>query len=92
MEDLLVDIWVHPGSRVTRVGGRREGALVVKVRARAVDGAANDALLEAVADAFERPPSDVALERGRRSRHKVVRVSGPAHLLRERLEELRARG
>ena len=41
-----------PGSAGPRVGGEQSGALIVRVRARAVDGKATEAGLTAVADSF----------------------------------------
>jgi uncharacterized protein YggU (UPF0235/DUF167 family) len=41
-----------------------------------VDGAANDELIEIVADALDVPRQAVSISRGSRSRQKLVRVSG----------------
>jgi len=47
---------VRPGAKADAVGGRRDGprgpALLVTVRARAVDGQANSAVEVALAEAF----------------------------------------
>jgi len=48
----------------------------VRVTARAVEGAANRALIQAVADALGVRRSAVSLVAGKRSREKVVEVSG----------------
>src|SRR5450755_4309416 len=48
---IRVTIRVRPGASRTRVGGEHDGALVVAVTKRAVDGRATQAALEAVADA-----------------------------------------
>jgi uncharacterized protein YggU (UPF0235/DUF167 family) len=58
----------------------------VRITARAVEGAANRALIEAVADALGVRPSAVSLVAGKRSRQKVVEVSGldPSSLVRLR--------
>jgi uncharacterized protein len=54
-----------------------DGAVLhVRVTARAVEGAANRALLQAVADALGVRRSAVSLVVGKRSREKVVEVSG----------------
>jgi len=53
-------------------------ALHVWVTARAVEGAANRALLAAVARALGTRPSAVALVAGERGRDKVVEVDGVA--------------
>lgn len=54
------------------VGGMRDGALVVRVAARAVDGAANRAVAKALGKAARVAPSEVWIESGTRSRSKVV--------------------
>lgn len=65
---------MRPGASRTRVGGSHGGRLVVAVSARAVDGAATDAALAAVADAFGVRRRDVTLVRGATSRDKVVEI------------------
>jgi uncharacterized protein len=47
-----ITIWVRPGSSRPGVGGGHDGALVVRVSARAVDGQATAAALATVAAAF----------------------------------------
>jgi uncharacterized protein YggU (UPF0235/DUF167 family) len=75
-----VAVRVRPGARRDGVGGRWEGprgpALVVAVRARAVEGRANAAVLAAVAAAFGLRSSDVTLVAGARSRDKVLDLDG----------------
>ncbi|MDQ1645074.1 MAG: uncharacterized protein QOJ50_1258 [Cryptosporangiaceae bacterium] len=69
---------VKPGSSRARVGGRHDGshgpALVVAVTERAVDGAATEAVLRAVARALGVRPADVTLHTGRASRDKILAV------------------
>ena len=67
-------IHVHPGSRRPKVGGSHDGELVVRVRARAIDGAANAEVLAALAEALGLRPSEVDLVRAGRSRKKRVAV------------------
>ncbi|MGN8246531.1 DUF167 family protein [Cellulomonas soli] len=71
-----VAIRVKPGASRTRVGGAYGEALVVAVGARAVDGAATAAAMEAVADALGVRPRHVQLVTGATSRDKVVEVDG----------------
>jgi uncharacterized protein YggU (UPF0235/DUF167 family) len=71
-----VTIRVRPGAGRTAVGGGHDGALVVRVGARTVDGKATEAALAAVADAFGVRRSAVALVTGATSRTKVVDVDG----------------
>lgn len=67
------------------MGGVREGALVVRVTAAPVEGAANDAVLAALARALGVPRSDLALESGARGRSKVVSAPAAARSAVERL-------
>ena len=71
-----VTIRVRPGAGRTAVGGEHDGALVVRVGARAVDGKATDAALAAVAEAFGVRRAAVTLVTGATSRTKVVDVAG----------------
>ena len=74
---LRVDIRVKPGASRTKVGGRHGDVLVVAVQARAVDGAATEAALDAVAKALGVRRRQVTLVRGLRSRDKVVGIEDP---------------
>ena len=75
---MRVALRVRPGAARTRVGGRYGDRLVVAVQARAVDGAATEAALAAVAAAFSVRRRHVALVSGATSRDKVVDVdAGP---------------
>jgi uncharacterized protein len=58
------------------VGGDHDGALIVRVSARAVDGQATAAALTAVAAAFGVRPYAVTLVSGETSRKKIVDVTG----------------
>jgi uncharacterized protein len=80
-----VAIWVRPGSARPGVGGEHDGALVVRVSARAVDGKATAAALAAVAAAFGVRPHAVTLASGATSRMKVVEVAGADQAALERL-------
>jgi uncharacterized protein len=70
-----VTIWVRPGSARPRVGGEHDGALVVRVSERAVDGRATVAALAALAAAFGVRRHAVTLVAGASSRMKVVDVA-----------------
>jgi uncharacterized protein len=79
-----ITVWVRPGSARPGVGGERNGALVVRVSARAVDGQATEATLAAVATAFGLRRRAVTLVAGATSRTKILEVEGaePAALTR----------
>src|SRR5262245_8184838 len=71
-----VTVRVRPGSARPGVGGKHDGALVVRVSERAVDGRATAAALAAVAAAFCVRRHEVTLVAGASSRTKVVDVAG----------------
>jgi uncharacterized protein YggU (UPF0235/DUF167 family) len=75
-DPVRVSIRVRPGAGRNVVGGEHDGALVVRVGARAVDGKATAAALIAVAEAFGVRPAGVRLVTGATSRTKVVDVDG----------------
>jgi uncharacterized protein YggU (UPF0235/DUF167 family) len=60
------------------VGGLHDGALVVRVSERAVDGRATAAALVAVASALGLRPREVTLVSGATSRTKVVEIPDEA--------------
>ena len=67
---------VQPSTSRERIGGTREGALVVRLTAPPVDGQANAALARFLARLLGVPPSAVRLVRGAAAREKLVHVSG----------------
>ncbi|NNN00933.1 MAG: DUF167 domain-containing protein [Acidimicrobiaceae bacterium] len=81
---------VHPNSKTTGVGGTHGASLVIRVRSRAIDGAATAEMLKLAAQAFDVAPSAVSLVRGSRSREKLVDIEGPSANLYDRLNELLA--
>jgi uncharacterized protein len=89
MSALRVAIRVRPGASRVAVGGRYgAGQLVVAVAERAVDGAANRAVLAAVAAAFGVRRADVEIIAGHTARSKTITVKGDRAALERRLGEL----
>jgi uncharacterized protein len=74
--DAAVAIWLQPRGSRNQVVGEREGAVVIKLQAPPVDGAANAALLRFVAQCLGVPPCSVQLLRGHTSRRKLISVAG----------------
>ncbi len=68
-------IRVKPGSRKGPLVEEDAEGLVVFVRERAVDGAANDGVVRALAAHFGVAPRDVTILRGHSSRLKRVEVA-----------------
>jgi uncharacterized protein (TIGR00251 family) len=58
------------------VDGTRGDAILIRLAAPPVDGAANDALIAFLAGALDLPRRDITIVSGERSRDKRVRVVG----------------
>ena len=70
---MKVEVAVKPGSRKPGITVEN-GELVLRVRERAIEGAANQACIAALAKEFKVAPSRVTLTRGARSKHKVFTI------------------
>jgi uncharacterized protein len=75
-DGVVVSVRVVPRAPVSRIDGVRAGALLVRLQAAPVDGAANDALVAVLADALGVPRRHVTILSGARSRDKRVHVRG----------------
>ena len=71
-----VEIRVIPRAGRSGFAGLREGAVLVKLAAAPVDGAANDELIAVLAKTLRIPKRDIAIVSGERSRLKRVRIAG----------------
>ncbi|MCL2020729.1 MAG: DUF167 domain-containing protein [Betaproteobacteria bacterium] len=76
---------VHPGAKRNELVGLHGNALKVRLAAPPVDGRANEALLQCLANWLSLPQSALILKSGQTSRRKVVRVQG---LTAERIREI----
>ena len=74
----VIDIRVIPRSPRTRVDGTRGAAILIRLAAPPVDGAANDALIAFLSEALGVPRRDITLIAGEKSRDKRVRIEGLA--------------
>lgn len=67
---------VHPGARKNDVAGIHAGAVKISLITPPVDGRANEALIEFLADLLRVPRARVAIVSGATSRLKVLRITG----------------
>jgi uncharacterized protein len=67
---------VVPRAGRTAVAGTRGDALLVRLAAPPVDGAANDALIAFLSTTFDRPKRDITLVSGHTSRNKRIAIAG----------------
>jgi len=67
---------VIPRASRPGIAGTRDGALLVRLKAPPVDGAANAELIQVISDALGVPKRSIAIVSGQRSRLKRIRVEG----------------
>ena len=72
----IVDVRVIPRASKSAIAGIRDHAVLVRLTAPPVDGAANAELIRLLADLLGVPRRDVEILSGERSRGKRVRISG----------------
>jgi len=83
---ITLHVRVQPRASRDALSGERDGALVVRLTAPPVEGAANEALARLLGKALGVAPSAVRVVRGAAARNKVVSVAGlDAATARERL-------
>ena len=71
-----IELRVIPRASKTAVSGVREGRLLLRVTAPPVDGAANAAVIAAIAKALDVPKGAVRIIDGEASRNKSVEITG----------------
>ena len=72
----VVEVRVIPRASKSALAGERSGALLVRLAAPPVDGQANAALVEFLADTLGVPTRAVSIVSGDRRRQKRVLVTG----------------
>ena len=75
-ESARINIYVQPRASKTVVAGMHDGCVKIRLAAPPVDGAANAALVEFVADQLGIAKSRVRITAGLTSRRKTVVVDG----------------
>ena len=75
-EGVLIAVRVVPRAARAGLAGIRENALLVRLNAAPVDGAANAELIEVLADALGVPKRAISISVGERSRRKTVLIRG----------------
>jgi len=75
-EGVVIDVRVVPRAARAGIAGTRDDALLVRLHAPPVEGAANAELIEVIAKAFGVPRRSVTIVSGERSRNKRVAVAG----------------
>jgi uncharacterized protein len=72
----LLSVRVMPRASKSGMAGRRGDAIVVRLTAPPVEGAANEALIAFLARTLRRPGRDITIVSGQKSRDKRVSIEG----------------
>lgn len=76
MKTCRLTIKAVPGSRVDSVDGVLGDAIKIRLRAPAVDGKANRALLDLLARRLDLHTRDIRLVTGQTARRKIIEIAG----------------
>jgi uncharacterized protein len=71
-----VEVRLKPNSRQESVTAGDNGVVVARVNAPPIEGRANAALIEIIAETLSIPKSRVSIKRGHTSKNKVVEIVG----------------
>lgn len=72
---MRISIKVKPNSKSASVEKVDETEYIVRVKAPAKEGKANEAVVEALSEYFRVPKSRISIARGLGSKHKVVEIA-----------------
>jgi uncharacterized protein (TIGR00251 family) len=86
---ISLNINVKPGSFKNEINFDASGDLVVKLREKPIDGAANEALVNYLAEEFNISKSRVRLEKGQTSRFKKISIDLSEEELASRLKKFK---
>ena len=72
----ILRVHIVPNAKINKVSGEYNNAIKIKLQAPAVEGKANAALRRFLAEELGISQHAITLERGERSRDKVIRIDG----------------
>lgn len=73
---VCLEVQVQPRSSRNQVVGEQDGRLKIKLTAPPVEGEANQALVDFLAQLLRIPKKDIKLLKGESSRHKLIEIRG----------------
>ena len=73
---MILDLHVQPGAKKSEFAGEHGGRMKLRLAAPAVEGKANEALVDFLADYFDVPKRNVRIAAGLKSRQKRVIIEG----------------
>ncbi|HYX67227.1 MAG TPA: DUF167 domain-containing protein [Burkholderiales bacterium] len=88
---MILELYVQPGAARSEFAGEHGGRLKLRLAAPPVEGKANAALIEFLAEYFNVPKRDVRITAGLKSRRKRVLIEGVVSSIRSTGIELARR-
>jgi uncharacterized protein (TIGR00251 family) len=86
---MIIRVRVIPNAKHSEVMNRVGSIVRVRIAAPAVEGKANDQLIEFLADFFGVKPRDVSILRGEKGKEKTVQIEGlPDHELEDVMDSI----
>jgi uncharacterized protein len=73
---MLLDVRVIPRAKKNEVAGMRDGAVLLRVAAPPVEGAANEAVIDLLSSVLHIPRKQIEIVGGERGRQKRVAITG----------------
>ncbi|HAU4213811.1 TPA: YggU family protein [Legionella pneumophila] len=73
---LILSLYIQPGAKCNQVIGVVGEELKVKIAAPSIEDKANVELVRYLAVLFKVPKSQIKIQRGLKSRHKIIEVLG----------------
>ena len=74
---IVLELHVQPGAKRTEFAGKHGERIKIRLAAPAMEGRANEALVEFLADYYRVPRRNVTIASGERSRAKRVIIERP---------------
>jgi uncharacterized protein (TIGR00251 family) len=71
-----LEVYIQPRASKSEVAGMHDGVIKIRIAAPAVENAANEALVDFVAEALGVAKRSVRIVSGRASRRKVIEIDG----------------
>lgn len=72
---LLLRVYLQPGAKADEIAGIHDNMLKIKVKAPAVEGKANTALIKFLAKQLNVPIKNISLIKGEKSRQKQLTIN-----------------
>lgn len=78
---MILKLHIQPGAKKNEIVGRHGDAIKIRLKARAVEGKANTALVEFLAETLNIAKSKIEIVKGLSSRQKLVSIDGDVERL-----------